>query len=469
MPRSRWRLIIRFLFLASLGLAAKRLWNRSQYPPAHEMPPLPSPDQVAASLLHSKNLRFQSTDPLQSLWAGYGQICQLTATAETTPDSSGSSSKTGSTVNSGQTTPQDVRSFVMKLITPPPAEANDEGHIRKILSYQVEQYFYLHLAPLLPPSIPTARHVASMNEKHQDGTVTTAMILTDLKQDFPIAGEKRDVLNPTQVNAALDWLSGFHGFWWPRVKDWDRRSLVRPPLREASQDDDGTRNRTVWLNGGYTYLATRKTEYASLEKDYDSEWGPILTEWEVDEFSIAELAAATLAPKESGWSPSQAYMTLIHGDVKSENLFTSKDGDEVVFYDFQYTGLGLGVCDLAKLFTCSVPLGLLVGKSPLPRELTMQEGERKLLERYRNRLQEQSGKDYDWDVFVGHWETALVDWLRFQASWGFWGNTEWLEARVRAILKNETWKTSVAGNARMAGLGDGVDPFVMLGATPKQE
>lgn len=278
------------------------------------------------------------------------------------------------------------------------------------------------------------------------------MLLSDLKQEYPVAGEKRDILNPTQVNAALDWLSGFHGFWWPRVKDMDGSSLVRPPLEEVKLKRDTAFAKTVWLNGGYTYLATRRTEYRSLETDYDSEWNEPLTEWEEDEFSISEMAAAVLAPKIKVFSPTSDYVTLIHGDVKSENLFTSRNGEQVVFYDFQYTGLGLGVCDLAKLFTCSVPIDLLVEDSHLPHELEMQEGEKRLLERYLRRLKQESGKEYDWNIFVRHWETALVDWLRFQASWGFWGNTEWLEARVRAILKNKEWKTAVAGNAAMAGL-----------------
>jgi hypothetical protein len=43
-------------------------------------------------------------------------------------------------------------------------------------------------------------------------------------------------------------------------------------------------------------------------------------------------------------------------------------------------------------------------------------------------------------LLVRHWETALVDWCRFQASWGFWGNTEWLEARVRSILADQGWR-----------------------------
>ena len=451
----RRRPVLWSLLLAAFGLLTERIWSFLYIHPTFVMPATRSPSEVASSLLATKNLLLESIVVLQSLWAGYGQICRITATSNPSPKSSEASSKTLSLSNSA--TLQNARSYIIKIITPPPSKANDEGHTRKILSYQVEQYFYAHLAPQLPPSIPVAKHLASMNEKHPDGTVTTAMILNDLKQDYPVAGEKRDVLNPTQVHAAIDWLSGFHGFWWPRVEEIDRRSLVRPPLKELTCDEEEARNKTVWLNGGYTYLATRKTEYANLAKDHEAEWNEALTDWESDEFSVSDLVADVLAPKRTGWSPTQEYMTLIHGDVKSENLFTSKSGEEVVFYDFQYTGLGLGVCDLAKLFTCSVPLEMLFDITPLPRELPMQLGEKKLLERYWIRLRKESGKDYDWDVFVGHWETALIDWLRFQASWGFWGNTEWLEARARSILKNETWKAAIAGNARMSGLWEEAD------------
>ncbi|KAF2450137.1 hypothetical protein P171DRAFT_426607 [Karstenula rhodostoma CBS 690.94] len=410
-----------------------------------------SAHEVASSLLAERGLTLKSLDVLQSLWAGYGQICRITATLNASPNSSGATSRTTSTTTSSVSTPQEVQSYILKLITPPPTKANNEGHTRKILSYQVEQYFYTTLAPQLPPHIPVARHIASIHEPRPDGGVSMAMLISDLKQTYPVAGEKRDVLNDIQVHAALDWLSSFHGFWWPRIPTLDRSQLVRPPLQEVTTDGQDARHKSVWLNGGYTYLATRRTEYANLAADHESEWWS-LTDWEKDEFSIAELVASALEPKQEGWSPIEGYTTLIHGDVKSENLFTSKSGEEVVFYDFQYTGLGLGVCDLAKLFTCSVPLEMLVDDRPVPRELAMSEGEKELLERYWVRLEKESGKDYDWGIFVNHWEMALVDWLRFQASWGFWGNTEWLEARVRFILKNETLKDAVAGNAKMAGL-----------------
>ena len=113
------------------------------------------------------------------------------------------------------------------------------------------------------------------------------------------------------------------------------------------------------------------------------------------------------------------------------------------------------VCDLAKLFTCSVPLDMLLAgdgshAARIPRRgpLAMGTGEKRLLEEYRGTLLARrsspsssfSPPEYPWETFVRHWEAALVDWCRFQASWGFWGNTEWLQARVRSILADEGWR-----------------------------
>lgn len=212
-----------------------------------------------------------------------------------------------------------------------------------------------------------------------------------------------------------------------------------------------------------SYLATRRSEYASLAADTSSEWSRRLCETGPGHgLSTAELAARFLAPSPSGVSasPIAAYETLIHGDVKSENLFTSAaistpaaafPSSTIAFFDFQYTGLGLGVSDLAKLFTCSVPEDQLTSTHVQGGEKRgMDDGERGILEMYLTVLREASGKEYEWEVFERHWETALVDWLRFQASWGFWGNTEWLEARARDILEDGRWEQWIEG--QLAGV-----------------
>lgn len=379
--------------------------------------------EVATELLQSQNLRLASIQSIQTLWAGYGHICHVKAIVQ------GSDAR---------------QSLILKYVTPPThmkqsqAGPLDEGHIRKILSYQVEQYFYTHLAPQMPKDVAVATCLANIN-RSTDGSNTIAMVMTDLRDSFPVAGEKRAELNATQVHAALKWLSSFHGFWWSRADDVARVAHVRPPLGhfEKHKNTNLASQSGVWSNGGYTYLATRRKEYDDLKSDSDSEWSSALCEpVKPGEKSIAEKAAALLAS-----SAVRDYHTLIHGDVKSENLFTTIRGDAVAFFDFQYVGLGLGGCDLAKLFTCSVPLTMLVEDEIVSTssKLEMQPGEERLLRAYHEQLQSRSGEEYAWELFIRHWETALVDWLRFQASWGFWGNSEWLEARVRWILGDEEW------------------------------
>jgi len=390
------------------------------------MQPQPDIQRVATELLASKGLRLISCSSVQTLWAGYGHICHLRA----------SSDSTGAT-----------KSLIFKYVSPPSSKKNkggqlpDEGHIRKILSYQVEQYFYTRLAPQMPKEIAVASCLASVNTVAGGGDNTTGMIMDDLRDSFPVAGEKRAELNDTQVHAALQWLASFHGFWWSRDDEVRRVACISPPLEHFKQHKSTELGPQagVWLNGGYTYLATRRKEYADLKLDEDSEWSSALCEpARSSEASIAELAAALLSS-----SAVRGHQTLIHGDVKSENLFTTTAGDAVAFFDLQYVGLGLGVCDLAKLFTCSVPRRMLVDSGDevlsTASKLEMQEGEETLLRQYHDQLQRTSNRRYDWSMFVKHWQTALVDWLRFQASWGFWGNSEWLEARVRSILGDEEW------------------------------
>jgi len=331
--------------------------------------------------------------------------------------------------------------MIMKYISPPAPNRNrpqNEGHLRKILSYQIEQYFYTHLAPQMPSNIAVASCLFSIDDKSCSNA--TAMIMTDLSQNFPVPGEKCGLLNKTQVYAAIDWLATFHGFWWSKAHSFDRSKLCRPPLEHFEQTKSTKMDGGVWLNGGYTYLATRQDEYHGLSTS-NSEWhAPLCTPLIRFEGqpTVAEIVARFLAPSvnNSNGGPISKYETLIHGDVKSENLFTTAHGDAVAFFDFQYVGLGLGVCDLAKLFTCSLPKQML---SADEYEIKMGSNEKQLLRYYLNKLEQVSEREYEWTVFLRHWEIALVDWLRFQASWGFWGNTEWLEGRVRSILKDEEW------------------------------
>ena len=331
---------------------------------------------------------------------------------------------------------------VLKIICPPNSES-DEGHLRKLFSYDVEQYFYEEIAPSLAPGVAVAKCLASTRNlatgMSEDVTGVTATLMTDLRRDFPIAGEKRSYLSTVQVHSAIKWLANFHGSFWKVQNKHTMDGLLLPPMAEfeARRAGEVSAPRSIWLNGGYTYLATRRTEFAALASRSDSEWSAALCNPD-GKASVAEKVAKFLVPR------GRSFETFIHGDVKSENLFSTESGDGVAFFDFQYVGLGLGVSDLAKLFTCSVPLHMLVNtSSPLPDTISMQGGELELLVQYHQLLIQHNkidGARYDFVDLQRHWETALVDWCRFQASWGFWGNTSWLQGRVRSILCDSSWK-----------------------------
>lgn len=411
--------------------------------------PTNNPDRVASIMLAWHSLDLVSCTTLQTLWAGYGQICAITARATTDKAAGHLDALCGVESGAAGTT----YPLILKLISPPRKSAGDqdEGHLRKMLSYEVEQYFYSDVVPLLGDDVAVAKCLASTRgmdgeEGGDELNGLMATVMVDLRPKFPISGGKRAMLNSTQVRGALDWLAGFHGrSWGLRPESLDE--YVLPPLEELSRRQSARKaiGSRLWLNGGYTYLETRRKEYASLAQDTDSEWSEAFcSPSEGSKLTVAEMAALFLTPC---GRPIESY---IHGDVKSENLFTTTSGDEVAFFDFQYVGLGLGVCDLAKLLTCSVPLHMLVdANEPLPERLSMRGGERELLKQYHTSLLRDGGSDlYEWEAFERHWETALVDWCRFQASWGFWGNTEWLEARVRSILSDKGWRDWLHQNIR---------------------
>lgn len=385
---------------------------------------------VATALLQRSNLKLVSLEELQSLWAGYGSIYAVEATSS---DAAGAIQK------------RSIR-LIMKVIAPPHAVKETEGHLRKMLSYHVEQYFYERISGLLKDDVAIAEcwHSSLDDEfiNSQEHPNMMAFILTDLREEFPVAGEKRSVLEQNQVLAAIEWLSKFHKASKQLVKI-PHFDLILPPLQEAEQQQHTTRrHQSLWLNGGYTYLATRRSEYKKLSEDLNSEWSATFCEsGSRQDATLAEQVATFLTP--NGMRP---FETCIHGDVKSENMFANASGDRVAFFDFQYAGMGLGVCDLAKLFTCSVPQHMLTTQEPgTNTRLTMDAGEKHLLqiywETYRDHRKSSDDIKYDWQVFCRHWETALVDWCRFQASWGFWGNTDWLCARVRSIVQDSDWRS----------------------------
>ncbi|RLN62445.1 hypothetical protein BBJ28_00005403 [Nothophytophthora sp. Chile5] len=107
--------------------------------------------------------------------------------------------------------------------------------------------------------------------------------------------------------------------------------------------------------------------------------------------------------------------TLVHGDLKSANLFFEAQSREVVAFDWQWSGLGLGALDVANLLNTSVSISLLADD----RE------ERGLLQFYHSCL---TGKlrtlgmetpSYSFDAFERHYMLATLEYGRLLIS-NFW-------------------------------------------------
>jgi len=114
-------------------------------------------------------------------------------------------------------------------------------------------------------------------------------------------------------------------------------------------------------------------------------------------------------------------------------------------YDFQYAGVGLVTRDLVYF----------LGTTTQSRLLIEVEGEKELLRAYHADLMhivgsrqeppnevhdDESTTEYSFSRLWGHWELAIVDWCRFMAGWGFWGNGKWVERRAKQIVSS--WDTS---------------------------
>jgi hypothetical protein len=135
--------------------------------------------------------------------------------------------------------------------------------------------------------------------------------------------------------------------------------------------------------------------------------------------------------------------TLVHGDVKGANIVFSTGPDQLrkcAFYDFQYTGVGLVTRDLVCLLAKSVQVALIGHIEQEEKLLRVYHSELlRIIASRRNEGQATGNSpngefgEYKFETFWRHWELTIVDWCRFMAGWGFWGNEKWVKRRAREI------------------------------------
>jgi hypothetical protein len=189
----------------------------------------------------------------------------------------------------------DIGTAIVKHVRPPGGQSST-GDARKRRSYANELAFYREYAPMLDERC----RVASLL-----GSRVTANEWWFVLEDLDGAGFtlRHDHLHGgAELDACLQWLARFHA-----------RFL-------------GNDARRLWPTGTYWHLATRMDELDAIRDPAVRANAPVLD---------AQLARAE-------------FQTIVHGDAKEANFCFARD-HRVAAVDFQYTGRGVGVRDVAYL------------------------------------------------------------------------------------------------------------------------
>ena len=192
-------------------------------------------DRAIQELLPPKFVLLLYTQ-IASLWSNYGHIYRVHVKST---DSSA------------------PKVFILKSIHPPQLPNPSESHIRKLLSYEVERWFYHHYAARLPATVKVAK--AYISTADSDGN----LLLEDLSADY--AFPARGSLGKDATTCVLRWLAGFHATFF-RVHRDERVSLVPSPSSWKNEQVEG-----VWRRGVYWYLETRREELEEMDAD-DHAW-----------------------------------------------------------------------------------------------------------------------------------------------------------------------------------------------------
>lgn len=189
--------------------------------------------QAIANLLPPEFI-LQSYTQIASLWSNYGHVYRLHLTLSKSPRSR-------------------PRTLILKSVHPPSPSDTDESHIRKLLSYEVERWFYHHYASRIPAEVKIAKAYTTTADNDEN------LLLEDLSTDymFPARGS----LGKEATLAVVKWLAGFHGTFFG-VHRKENVKLVPAPNHWKKEAVEG-----VWKRGLYWYLETRREEHAWMDVD----------------------------------------------------------------------------------------------------------------------------------------------------------------------------------------------------------
>jgi len=277
----------------------------------------------------------------------------------------------------------------------------------------VEAAFYRFIAPhIITHKGPTIPHPLSIHSDDDHGAVT--IIMTDLREDFPHALKLLDLEHTLVV---LEWLARVHAMCFEE--------------EGGGGEGGGTGRGLLWEEACYWHLATRIDELEGVRREWPqlADAAPFINE------------VLTQPPR-----------TLLHGDAKAPNFLFGREknnnnsssssggvggsGDGAIItcaaYDFQYTGGGDGMKDVAYLLCRSVEEGVVV------------EHEEMLLKYYHDtllsHLPSEKASLYPYGLSLKRFDYAVSDYVRWRVGWRGGGrsslpNGRWAIAKTEKVLE----------------------------------
>lgn len=210
-------------------------------------------------------------------------------------------------------------SFISKC---PTANATNLQVARSQYFYPREVSFYTRLAQHSPIRTPRLYHAELDMTDH-----TFVLLLEDLA-DLQ-RGDQVTGLTPEQANTAIDAIARLHGAWWGKVD-----SGAMDALFDIANPDN-----CAALQAGYQYsVAPALANFADCYSAYTKTVAE----------RLAPVAARVVRQLSSG------ERSLVHGDYRADNLLFTPAGDDVAAVDWQISGRGGPLCDVAYLICNSV-------------------------------------------------------------------------------------------------------------------
>jgi hypothetical protein len=279
----------------------------------------------------------------------------------------------------------DRESVVVKHVHWPDKDHHPRGwnttlsHERKVRSYQVETAWYGRWSARCDDSCRVP-HCLALETRGDE----VFMVLEDL--DAAGFAGRRNRITTADLHSCLSWLAHFHACFM------------------------GEKPHGLWETGTYWHLETRPDELNELED-------PALK------------AAAPVIDQKLKGSP---FQTLVHGDAKLANFCFSGPNAGVAAVDFQYTGGGCGMKDVAYFISSCLD------------EAQSERHEKALLDFYFHTLEKalmHHGKNVDFRALENDWRAlypvAWTDFYRFLQGWspGHWKIHRYSERLAHEVIE----------------------------------